>query len=83
MFGNKIKKQAKVQIEIQINDLKLYLENNYKDLAIEAKKEAITLVEAYYEKEYIKEKDYLKYKKQLDEYTAQMKEYNHQQFYRT
>lgn len=83
MFRNKIKRQIKIQIETQINDLKLYLENNYKDLAIEARKEAISLIEEYYKKGNLKEKDYMKYQKILGEYTELMKDYNHQQFYRT
>ncbi|MBU3811681.1 MAG: hypothetical protein H9893_08545 [Candidatus Niameybacter stercoravium] len=79
LFKNKIKKQ----IELQINDLKLYLENNYKDLAIQARKDAIALVEQSYKNKQINEKTYLKYQKQLGEYTEQMKDYNHQQFYRS
>ena len=79
LFKNKIKKQ----IELQINDLKLYLENNYKDLAIQARKDAIALVEQSYKNKQINEKSYLKYQKQLGEYTEQMKDYNHQKFYRS
>ena len=79
LFKNKIKKQ----IELQINDLKLYLENNYKDLAIQARKDAIALVEQSYKNKQINEKTYLKYQKQLGEYTEQMKDYNHQKFYRS
>ncbi|MBS5314769.1 MAG: hypothetical protein KHY44_00105 [Clostridiales bacterium] len=79
LFKNKIKKQ----IELQINDLKLYLENNYKDLAIQARKDAIALLEQSYKNKQINEKTYLKYQKQLGEYTEQMKDYNHQKFYRS
>ena len=79
LFKNKIKKQ----IELQNNDLKLYLENNYKDLAIQARKDAIALVEQSYKNKQINEKTYLKYQKQLGEYTEQMKDYNHQKFYRS
>lgn len=59
LFKNKIKKQ----IELQINDLKLYLENNYKDLAIQARKDAIALVEQSYKNKQLNEKTYLKYQK--------------------
>lgn len=65
IFKNKIEKE----IELQINDLKLYLENNYKDLAIGALKDAITLVESSHKSGQIKEKSYLGYKKKLGEYT--------------
>lgn len=77
------KNKAKQQIDIQIQDLKLYLENNYKDLAIQARKDAIELVEQSYKNKQINEKTYLKYQKQLGEYTEQMKDYNHQKFYRS
>lgn len=79
MFTNKVHKA----IDLQINDLKLYLENNYKDLAIEALRESITLVESCYEEGKLKERGYKKYKKILDDYTLNMKDYNHQQFYRS
>lgn len=77
------KNKSKQQIEIQIQDLRLYLENNYKDLAIKARKDAIELVEQSYRNKHINEKTYLKYQKQLGEYTEQMKDYNHQKFYRS
>lgn len=79
MFKNKTKQK----IDTQITDLKLYLENNYKDLAIEARKEAILLVDTCYANKEINEKTYIKYKKVLDSYTEMMKDYNHQQFYRS
>lgn len=77
------KNRAKLQIEQQIKDLKLYLENNYKDLAIEARIEAINLVEQFYRQGQINNKAYLKYIKVLDVYTEEMKTYNHQSFYRS
>ncbi|MEF9959227.1 MAG: hypothetical protein RR090_07970 [Niameybacter sp.] len=77
------KSKAQKQIELQINDLKMYLENNYKDLAIEARKEAVQMVDDYYKMGKIKEKSYLGYKKTLGEYTELMKDYNHQRFYRS
>lgn len=83
MLNNIFKSKIEKHIELQISDLKLYLENNYKDLAIEALKDAISLIEAYYKSDQIKEKSYLAYKKKLGKYREQMKDYNHQQFYRT
>lgn len=75
------KSNAKKQIETHINDLQLYLENNYKDLAIQARKDAILLLEMYYTNGQLNAKTYSKYKNILDDYTEQMKGYNHQQFY--
>lgn len=79
MFKNKYKKQ----IEEQMTEFKLYLENNYKDLAIQARKDTMSLVESFYEKGKINQKAYSSYIDILNDYTDQMKEYNHQQFYRS
>lgn len=81
IFKRKAQKQVVRQIELQINDLQLYLENNYKDLAIQAKKDAIVLLETCYTKGEIDAKTYSKYKVILDDYTQNMEGYNHQQFY--
>ena len=83
LFKKKENKQIQQKIELHINDLQLYLENNYKDLAIGARKEAITLLEESYSQGVLDEKSYTKYKKVLDEYTQSMTNYNHQQFYRS
>lgn len=83
LFGKKENKKSKKQIEILMNDLKLYLENNYKDLAIETRKEAISLVEIAYKQGEINEKSYRSYKQVLNEYSKKMENYNHQQFYRS
>lgn len=82
-FKHKIKNPLEQKIETLINDLKLYLENNYKDLAIQSRKEAISLVEESYEQGKLSDKSYAKYKAILSEYTENMKNYNHQQFYRS
>lgn len=79
MFSSKIKKE----IEAKVNELQMYLENNYKDLAIEAKKNAVTLVEECYKSGEINDKTYQKYTKILNDYTEMMKNYNHQQFYKS
>lgn len=82
-FKHKLKNSLEQQIETLINDLKLYLENNYKDLAIQSRKEAIALVEESYAQGKLSDKSYVKYKNILNEYTENMKDYNHQQFYRS
>lgn len=83
MFERLFKSQVQKEIEALINDLQLYLENNYKDLAIEARKNAVALVELSYKQGRIKDKSYEQYKKTLDEYSEEMKDYNHQQFYQS
>lgn len=82
MFFKKHKKsEAEKKLDQEINDMKLYLENNYKDLAIQSRKDAITLLERYNDEGELKPEVYAQYKKILDEYTENMKNYNHQQFY--
>ena len=82
MFFKKHRKsEEEAAIELQIKDMKLYLENNYKDLAIQARKDAISLLEKYHEEGKLKAESYEAYKKILDDYTENMKNYNHQQFY--
>ncbi len=76
-------KKVQKQIEILISELQLYLENNYKDLAIKARKDATSLIESCYEQGEINDKSYKKYKGILSEYSKKMKNYNHQQFYRS
>lgn len=78
-----LKSRIKKEIEAKINELQMYLENNYKDLAIEAQKEAITWVEESHKSGGINDKTYEKYKKVLNEYAQKMKNYNHQQFYKS
>lgn len=81
LLKRKVNKKAQKQIETQIKDLQLYLENNYKDLAIEARQEAIILIEGCYERGELDNKSYTKYKSILCEYSKKMENYNHQQFY--
>lgn len=82
-FKHKIRNSLEQQIETLINDLKLYLENNYKDLAIQARKEAVALVEESHGQGKLSDRSYVKYKEVLNKYTEEMKDYNHQQFYRS
>lgn len=76
MFNSK-SKQAKKTIEGLFNELQMNLSNNYKDLAHDAKKEISIKLEEYYKKGDIKEKEYLNFKKKLDEYENKMVGYHH------
>lgn len=76
MFNN-ISKTRKNEIEKLFNEIQINLENNYKDLAIGARKEAEEKLDLYKEQGELKEKDYIKLKKRLDEYTTKMKGYHH------
>ena len=64
--------QAKKEIEALFHEVQINLENNYKDLAISARKQA-----EYQAAGELKEKEYKKLKEQLDEYTKRMEGYHH------
>ena len=78
-FQRKTVQEKKIEQEIQ--DMKLYLENNYKDLAIAARKNATQLVETFHNAGQLKEESYQKYVELLESYTKEMEHYNHQEFY--
>jgi hypothetical protein len=74
MFDNK-GKQAKKEIENLFNEIQINLENNYKDLAIGARKKAEIRLEEV--KGELKDKDYARLKSKLDDYTKRMEGYHH------
>jgi hypothetical protein len=74
MFDNK-GKQAKKEIEGLFNEIQINLENNYKDLAIGARKKAEIRLEEV--KGELKDKDYARLKSKLDDYTKRMEGYHH------
>ena len=53
-----LKRKVKLDLDSKMNELKINLENNYKDLAQDALKELQTSLEGYKETGEIKEKDY-------------------------
>lgn len=76
MFGAK-KKNGKQEIEALFHEIQINLENNYKDLAISARKRAACRLQELWEQGELKEKDYGKLKQRLDEYTTRMEGYHH------
>lgn len=76
MFGAK-KKNGKQEIEALFHEIQINLENNYKDLAISARKKAEVRLRELQENGELKEKDYGKFKAKLDEYTTRMEGYHH------
>ena len=76
MFNTKSKK-AKKEIEMIFNDIQINLENNYKDLAISARKKAEERLEEFKDLGELSSKDYERLKKRLDEYTQRMVGYHH------
>lgn len=72
-----LKRNVRVELDGILNDLKMNLANNYKDLAHDALKRLHTTLEEYYKSGVIKEKDYNKYKRIADDYSAKMANYHH------
>ncbi len=72
-----LKRKIKLDLDGKMNELKINLENNYKDLAHDALKELQTALENYKESGEIKEKDYMKYKQKVDSYAMRMMNYHH------
>ncbi|MCM1495053.1 MAG: hypothetical protein NC089_04575 [Bacteroides sp.] len=72
-----IKRKTKLLLESKVNDLKINLENNYKDLAQDALKELQRVLEECRESGELKDKDYRKYKQIADGYAMRMMNYHH------
>lgn len=74
MFRNRKKK---TEIDRQLDLLQNNLENNYKDEAHKAYKEAVRLFEEKNSNNELAEKDRERLKKQLDEYGKKLEGYSH------
>lgn len=72
-----LKRSIRVEIDALMNELKMNLENNYKDLAHDALKKLHETLEQHHADGQLKDKDYNKYKKIADEYSAKMADYHH------
>lgn len=72
-----LKRSIRIELDGLLNDLRINLENNYKDLAHDALKKLHETLDAYEADGAIKEKDYLKYKKIADDYSKRMANYHH------
>ncbi len=72
-----LKRKIKLDLDSILNELKMNLSNNYKDLAHEALNKLQETLEQYKESGEIKEKDYQKYKQIADGYAMQMQNYHH------
>lgn len=76
MFNSK-GKAAKKEIEDLFNEIQINLENNYKDLAIGARKKCEERLNYYESTGELRDKDYKKLKARLDDYTKRMEGYHH------
>ncbi|MBQ9200287.1 MAG: hypothetical protein IJ141_08935 [Lachnospiraceae bacterium] len=76
MFNNK-SKSARKEVEAIFNEIQINLENNYKDLAIGARKNAEKRLDELKADGSLSDKDYAKLKATLDNYTKRMEGYHH------
>lgn len=76
MFNSK-SRQAKKEVEAIFNDIQINLENNYKDLAIGARKKAALRLEELNSSGELSDKDYRRLKVTLDDFTKRMEGYHH------
>lgn len=72
-----LKKQVRNELDSILNDLRVNLSNNYKDLAHDALKRLHVTLDAYLEDGTLKEKEYKKYKQIADDYTVRLADYHH------
>ena len=72
-----LKRSIRLELDAILNELKMNLANNYKDLAHDALKKLHATLDDYKNNGTIKEKDYMKYKKIADEYSDKMADYHH------
>ncbi|MCM1158492.1 MAG: hypothetical protein NC300_07330 [Bacteroidales bacterium] len=72
-----IKRSVRIELDSLLNDLRINLENNYKDLAHDALKKLHETLEDDLQNGALKERDYRKYKKIADDYSAKMADYHH------
>jgi len=71
------KSKSQKACEKALNEIQMNLENNYKDLAIGAFKDAAIFIEQEYKSANISEKDYQKYKSSLAVFEKRMEGYSH------
>lgn len=76
MFQSK-SKQAKKEMEQLFHEIQINLENNYKDLAIGARKKAAERLEKLKAADALNAKDYSKLKERMDDITKKMEGYHH------
>ena len=68
---------SKKELEKAFNEIQMNLENNYKDLAIKAYKDADLMLNNYHKESKIDEKTYTKFKARLDIFVKRMEGYSH------
>ena len=72
-----MKRNIKQQLNAKLTEMNMNLANNYKDLAHDALKELDRMVEDFKASGDLKEKDYQKMRRMVDDYKRKLAEYHH------
>lgn len=72
-----MKRNIKQQLNAKLTEMNMNLANNYKDLAHDALKELDRMVEDFKASGDLKEKDYKKMRRMVDDYKRKLADYHH------
>lgn len=72
-----MKRYIKQQLNAKLTEMNMNLANNYKDLAHDALKELDRMVEDFKASGDLKEKDYQKMRRMVDDYKRKLADYHH------
>ena len=72
-----MKRNIKQQLNAKLTEMNMNLANNYKDLANDALKELDRMVEDFKASGDLKEKDYQKMRRMVDDYKRKLADYHH------
>lgn len=72
-----IKRNIKQQLNAKLTEMNMNLANNYKDLAHDALNELDRMVEDFKASGDLKEKDYQKMRRMVDNYKRKLADYHH------
>jgi hypothetical protein len=76
-YETMMKRYIKQQLNAKLTEMNMNLANNYKDLAHDALKELDRMVEDFKASGDLKEKDYQKMRRMVDDYKRKLADYHH------
>ena len=76
-YETMMKRNIKPQLNAKLTEMNMNLAKNYKDLAHDALKELYRMVEDFKASGDLKEKDYQKMRRMVDDYKRKLADYHH------
>ena len=76
-YETMMKRNIKQQLNAKLTEMNMNLANDYKDLAHDALKELDRMVEDFKASGDLKEKDYQKMRRMVDDYKRKLADYHH------